>query len=389
MHVQREIHRLSDLNEFLLLSGSLSLQFAAKNVGPANTLALILNRRQTTPRERTRLLEVLEYVRRAYGDRRRRLGSPAFIHPIRSAALLSRVVERPSMLDLATILLHDKLEDIGPEHFEDREWEELEETYESLAGHMEDVEAWYLKQRVDWLTRRDDVTYASYLGRLLDQSDQTPELLRIKLADRLDNTLDMRITIADPLEGVDFFECLFELLFVNRYQGYAPGDVHPPKVLFNGANRLYQLFKNTVVLSMVRQTDMERQDTATGALFEALARASVKEAQRIVHHIFGYHMTDVRDQREFLLEAMAYAQSGGMERATLPNDTVRLDGLFIRLFEHENKAVRKQKLAELYEDKPMMVEAAIAFMVIFLSFLNDPAYSVQNVGREGVKPAQA
>ena len=48
----------------------------------------------------------------------------------------------------------------------------------------------------------------------------------------------------------------------------------------------------------------------------------------------------------------------------------RLDGLFQQQFDAPSSRERKAKLAELKEDKPLMVAASIAFAVIFLCFLN-------------------
>jgi len=224
---------------------------------------------------------------------------------------------------------------------------------------------------------------------MLGQGKQMPELVRVKLADRLDNTLDMRVDIHDPLDGVDFFSHIFQLLFVGSYTGYKPKLAHPPKSPINGAQRLYELFKNTVLLSLVRQKADTSEDAAASRLFDAIAAASMKEAQRTIMHIFGYHITDIAEQKHLLEEAMAYCVQGGFDVVTTANQGQRLDGLFVGCFDHHDSSIRKEQLRLLYKDKALMVQASVAFIVIFLSFLGDEKYYVRGITPEGIRPEQA
>ncbi|MGQ9852724.1 MAG: hypothetical protein ACUVTG_04910, partial [Candidatus Oleimicrobiaceae bacterium] len=203
---------------------------------------------------------------------------------------------------------------------------------------------------------------------------------------RLDNTLDMHIDADDPLEEVDFFETVFQLLFANYYRGYHPQEPHPPPSVLNGAQRLYQLFKNTVLMSLLRQRGVFRDDEPARLLFENLARASMKEAQRIILHIVGYHQTSVLEVRTLMMETMAYVQHGGIDAVTLPLPGSRLDGLFMSCFGDADRCALDKKLKDLYQDKPLMIEAALAFIVIFLSFLDDPEYYVRGINAEGIHP---
>jgi hypothetical protein len=107
---------------------------------------------------------------------------------------------------------------------------------------------------------------------------------------------------------------------------------------------------------------------------------------RIALHNFGYHETSLNNVRNLLIETIDYVQKGGINSITSPIPEHRLDGLFISIFDIPQKSVREKKLAELYDDKPLMIEAAIAFDVIFLSFLNDPEYYVRGISAEGVSP---
>jgi hypothetical protein len=375
-----------DLEEFLKLSAFLNLQLFATGVGRDNILSIILGRKVLASADREVLLRVLEYLDAVYGRRRRRLGSLAVLHPLRAATLLARAPSEPTTLDLLTALLHDKLEDLTPAEVGPETYEHSEAEFRDLLRRIDPTDQWYLMERLDWLTRRPGVTYFHYIGRLLKQSETTRELIRVKLADRLDNTLDTRIEIEDPMHGVDFFETVFKLLFVPGYRGYDPGFPHPARSPVNGAQRLYQLFKNAVVLSLIRRRGSVADDTSAAWLFAALATASMKEAERIALHILGYHAPEVAEQRHLVLETMEYAQSGGMGRVTFPNESRSLDGLFLSSFENTGPASRDDNLARLSQNRPLMLQAALAFIVIYLSFLNDPDYFIADVSENGIHP---
>ncbi len=380
---------LDDLDEFLKLSAVLNYQLSADVLGVGNVVALLLEGKQVTPWEREILVAVLRYLGRAYGRKRRRLGPVAILHPIRATALLSRASDRVNLLDLLTELLHDKLEDITADKFHPEAWDDLEGEFQGLLKRIDPADEWSLMERLTLLKRRfEGQTYCQYIGRMLEDPRQAPDVVRVKLADRLDNTLDMRVDLHDPLEGVDFFSHIFQLLFVGAYRGYRPGGDHPPKSPINGAQRLYELFKNTVILSLVRQkVDISEDATAT-RLFRAIAVASMKEAQRTIMHIFGYHVTEVAEQKRLLEEAMAYCLEGGSDVIRVPGSEQKLDGLFIGCFDHSDSAVRQEKMEMLYADKGLMVQASIAFIVIFLSFLEDEGYYVQGITPEGIRPLQ-
>ncbi len=377
---------LHDLNDFLKLSAALNYQLSARTVGREKLLLTIIGHKPLPERDRDVLLEVLEYLDVAYHSKRRRLGTMAVLHPLRAAALLAAAEDELRLLDLLSVLLHDKYEDVNHTDFPPAEWKELEERFYTLLKRIDPTDEWYLMERLTVLTRHGDKeTYYEYIGRLLERSDQTPELVRVKLADRLDNTLDLRIDFRDPLENFDFFGHLFGALFIPNFRGYRPDLPHTPELL-DGGRRMYGLFKTAVTLSLMRQTEsIAEDDRAAHALFEALCVASMKEAQRILMHIFGYHRTAVDEQRALLIDTMEYCLHGGVVSITDPSEPHRLDGLFLEQFDYADRQERHQKLQELYRNTDLMIQAAVAFIVIFMSFLNDPDYYVQGVSAEGIK----
>ncbi|HUT99933.1 MAG TPA: hypothetical protein VM425_00685 [Myxococcota bacterium] len=377
---------MHDLNDFLRLSEVLNLQLSIEPLGRVNVASVILHRKQLPHNEREVLASVIRYIDEAYGQRRRRIGPLAVLHPLRATALLARAQGQVNLLDLQTCLLHDKLEDLTPEDLGRERWESLEVGFQRLLKSIDPLDEWFLMERLDRLTKRVGETYFQYIGRLLDKAIQTPELVRVKLADRLDNTLDMHVEIEDPIQGVDFFGTIFQIMMVNSFHGYRPELSHQPPSPLNGAQRLYQLFKSAVLMSLVRQYKVATDDRTTQELFEALALASMKEAHRIVLHIFGYHQTDMARQRALLMEVLDYAQAGFTDKVTRPHKKHRLDGLFFSRFKDSDSNVRRRSLAELYKDKDMMIEAAMALGIIFQGFLNDPDYFVQGISVQGIRP---
>ena len=384
---------LYDFKEFLKLSSVLNYNLSATSLNRYNILLFIIGEKrfapdnsddQTEREQRSIIMEALSYLFNVYSNKRRRLGPMAVLHPLRTAAHYARSHETINLVSLLSALFHDILEDIDPLEFEKKRWCDLEEQlFNLLAGLNADSEA-TLVDRLHFLTRLKGETYYQYIGRLLDKSSQAPDLIEVKLADRLDNTLDMRIDLQDPIDDVDFFETIFQILFVNNYPGYRPKTEHPPSAVLNGSKRLYQLFKNAIILSLVRQMLDINGNSSASALFKALSDASLLEAQRTLLHLLGYHQRDPAIQRTLLMEAMTYCYSGRTDMVTESNTTWKLDGLFTSYFGQSTGNLRNQQLARLYMDKGLMIEASIAFIVIFFSFLNDPHYYVKGISPSGI-----
>ena len=381
---------LHDFNQFLELSARITFhwQAATNRDDLDDVLGIMLQERPLPERDRQILLDLLEYLRVAYGEQRRRLGTLAVLHPLRATAMLGRVDGPVELLDFVSELLHDKLEDITRESVlatgrSAAEWDAMEARFEALCHALDPQDAWFLGERLDCLTRKDDETYHGYVGRILDRYGTSPGVVRVKLADRLDNSLDLRIALSDPSAEVDFFTSVFKLLYMDRLVRPPEGARHRTSRI-NGAERLYQLFKNAVVLSLVRQKRLHLGDGPARELFDALVTASLKEAQRVAVHIWTFHSNDGPRERELLVETMDYVRAGGIDRVSSPTLANRLDGLFISVFDQSDKAMRKGKLKELYRNKELMVAAALSFVVIFSSFQCDPDYYVRGITERGL-----
>ena len=376
---------LHDLTDFLRLSAALNMQLTAQGVGWENILRIISNRMPVNRHnERHAILHVFEYLDQAYGLQRRHTGPPAILHPLRATALLTMASDRPHLLDMLTELLHDKFEDLTADALGQDRFAQAESKFGKLLKEIDPTDEWYLMERLEHLALRKGETYYEYIGRLLKRAVQTPELVRVKLADRLDNTLDLHIDVDDFLKETDFFQVIFQILFPPSGSGYKPAFEHPLSPPLNGAHRLYQLFKNAILLSLIREKRAGVGDPIVDRLFKALALASMHESQRITLHIMGYHETIIDRQRELLMEVQRYSQDGGMTRITSPSAKCSLDGLFMQRFDHANSSARSEQLEALYRDKGLMLQAAIGFVVIFMNFVHSPDYWIQGISEQGI-----
>ena len=254
-----------------------------------------------------------------------------------------------------------------------------------LLQRMNSADENKLMENLLCLTRLKRDSYYQYIGKMLASAKESPEIVAVKLADRLDNTLDMRIDLEDALARIDFFKTIFQILFVSNYSGYRPLTEHTPTTAINGARRLYQLFKNAVLLSLIRQHLPSEGQLATKILFDAVSEASLKEAQRTLIHLISYHVKDLKSQRELVLEAMQYCYSGRSDLVTKPDGKQLLDGLFSTYFRYKSGKVRSKHLDILYQNKPLMLEASVAFIVIFLNFLNDERYYIRGISARGIR----
>jgi hypothetical protein len=373
-----------DLDGFLKISALLNYQLSAKQLNWNNITYILLEGKPIPPRDEGILLHVCDYLGKIYGKKKRELGPFSVLHPLRATALLCHASREVNLLDIVTCLLHDHFEDFHP--LKDPRWMKLEQLFQSVLAMISASRRKRLLAHLAWLTKEPAETYNHYIGHLLDQARNASEVVRVKLADRLDNTFDMRIDLQDPLKGVDFFEIIFQTMFTHIYKGYKPERMHQTTLALNGAQRLYQLFKNIVLMSLIRKRKAAAADPISQGLFKTLAEASMREAQRITLHIFGYHERSVSSLREILRETMEYAEAGGLEEVTLPQDGRRLDGLFMSVFDKPSRAERSRQLAALYRNKPLMIEVAVSFVIIFLNFLNDEDYFIHGISSEGIRP---
>ncbi len=67
-----------------------------------------------------------------------------------------------------------------------------------------------------FLTRDKSEPYHEYLSGLINQARATPEIITVKLADRLDNTLDLRMDLYEDTSG-SVYQVIFEALYTDTH----------------------------------------------------------------------------------------------------------------------------------------------------------------------------
>ena len=101
--------------------------------------------------------------------------------------------------------------------------------------------------------------------------------------------------------------------------------------------------------------------------------------------VINYNLSAASLNRYNILE---FILSGKSCVITMPNSSLMIDGLFSNYFGVSSSELRNQQLDILYQNKPLMLEASIAFIVIFSSFLNDPLFYVRGISAHGTFPQQ-
>ena len=199
----------------LTLSATINWHLSARNIDLRALLRVILGPAKVS--DQAPLLEALNYLQQAYGDRRRKNGPAAVLHCLRVAAMLARVMPEPTTLDLLGALLHDKEEDLTREELGEAEWDRLQTEFARVLEKVDSNHRWFLGERIALLWRQSSQSYFEYLGVVLAKVRTMPDLLRCKLADRLDNTMDIAVQ-RTPTDQNAFFELAFSMMFLPGYQ---------------------------------------------------------------------------------------------------------------------------------------------------------------------------
>ncbi len=309
------------------------------------------------------VLDALHYLSLALGSTRRKLGPLAILHPIRTADLYIRAENRPHLVDILTALLHDKDEDITREK-QQQNWEKLQACYHKFLGQLSSNDQRLLNERVFLLAHKQNESYSQYLHRLINNTDNTPELLDIKLADRLDNTMDLRLDYDCQPITVDCFELLFTILFSKNFQGVCSLVPHPVSRQINGAQRLYQLFKGLDLLQQIKTAEIKL-SCAGRRLASSLATAAIHESKELLLHLFLYHIHGSDRQKELVMEFLKATDHSNMCPVRQgPGNTVI--GQTKYYFCHTSGPGMKERLAELYKNKKEMAEIALSFLINFI-----------------------
>ncbi|HCF57513.1 MAG TPA: hypothetical protein DFS52_05915 [Myxococcales bacterium] len=385
MNPVSDARELITIEEFLTLSAKINYQLSARALKAPVLLSLVLGPARFGPRDQEILLEAFSALRAGYDQDRRRLGTPGILHPLRAAAILARTTGGPSLPALLAALFHDKDEDltekdVGPERFSRMQCH-FGAVLEMLGEQRARVE-----ESICCLCNGCG-TYSEYVGQLVEKARQMPELLQVKLADRIDNTFDVHLQ-HPGVTRYNFYRAVFDILFLPTFRGVSMGDFHFMPDTSEGVMLLSQLFKDTLLLAMVRNAGLDAQDETTRRLFVGLAVAGIREAQWLALEMFHTVYRDVARQRELLLEVMGYCANGGIESVRAKCAGNELDGVFVA-FTSGTKAQQKQMLVDLFEDHERLARLTLAFIVVFAAFINDPHYTLRGVSPRGARPPES
>jgi hypothetical protein len=285
-------------------------------------------------------------------------------------------------LTLLAALFHDKGEDLREEDVGPERFARMQGHFATLLAKLSPEEGARVQESIRCLSNQCG-SYSAYVGQIVDNAPRIPELLYVKLADRIDNTFDVHLQ-HPGVSRYNFYRAAFDILFLPTFHGVTMGDFHFMPDTAEGVMLLSQLFKNTILLAMLRNHHLDAQDEPTRRLFVGLAVAGIREAQWLALEIFNTVFTDVRRQRELLLEMMEYCATGGIDSVRNAGSRGDLDGVFVA-FTSGQKADQKKMLTELFEDHQRLVRMALAFIVLFASFINDPAYTLRGIDRGGAR----
>jgi hypothetical protein len=379
---------LLTVEEFLEMSAKINYQLSAHTLNKPALMALVLGPARFEPMEWDLLLGTIDVLQAGYGEDRRRLGTPEIIHPLRTAAILARTMSRPSVVEVGAALLHDKEEDLTSEALDKDRYDGMLVAYDRLIKQMSAGQQEQIELLVRGLSARPYDTYHEYLVSLLKQAPEMPELLHIKLADRLDNTFDIHLQ-HPGVTRYNFFRAVFDILFMPVFRGVQMGHFHFMPDVKEGVMLLSQLFKDTFFLALLRATGMDTLDDTTRRLFIGLAVAGIREAQWLALEVFNTSITDVNRQRELLMSVMQYCRDGGAGAVRTKEAGGELDGMLLESFIASQEGQQKQMLTRLFDDHELLAKLVLAFIVVFASFINDPTYTIQGIQTDGMQPVGA
>lgn len=373
------------VEEFLTLSAKINYQLSARSLKAPVLLSLVLGPANLPESDQQALLEAFLTIQAGYDQDRRRLGTPGVLHPLRAAALLARTMAQPTLNDLLAALFHDKEEDLTEELLGTERHDRMQQRFERLRTMLDPSVRDRMEQDIRWLSNHTP-SYSAYVGQLVDHARELPELLHVKLCDRIDNTFDVHLQ-HPGVSRYNFYRAVFDILFLPNFRGVSMGKFHFMPDTREGVMLLSQLFKNTILLAMMRSHQLDRLDPTTERLFVGLAVAGIREAQWLALELFNTEYASVKRQRELLLSVMEYCAEGGVASVRRPGapGVSELDGVFVR-FTSGTKAEQKQMLVDLFEDRERLARMALAFIVVFASFINDKEYRLEGIDRTGAHP---
>lgn len=366
---------------------------------------------------------------------RRKLGGPYFLHPdlVFRKALAARVTDTSTLL---VALYHDIIEEKIATAIRNEDYPKngrrkinkeqlLIKEYLSELSQCISSDIWSLgfatgyamqiasdvTEVVGLLSRQQHEAYYQSIGHVFAPRKKVTQenierAIIVKFCDRLANMEDLEhsTTAAQRRDsiGID--------ILIAAWDARITGDVplaqelrerilsqtkklakqHPEKEKgeFTGDQRLYQCFKNIVLINRYTERElMEKKPIPTVSRLH-LAKATRQEAQIILNHLCTYHCGDDILNPEKVYEIyqlhLDYERRGGYKKVTRSGTHI-FDGLLQRFFDAKVRG-NNDALYALYENRYMMCIAALAFRHIADQYIQDPSYYLVGLTQRGLKP---
>jgi hypothetical protein len=384
MDLKEHTRELLTIEHYLTLSAKINYQLSARSLNRPALLSLVLGPARFSDRERALFLHAFDVLQAGYQQDRRRLGTPGILHPLRAAAILARTMRAPGAIDVLAGLLHDKDEDLARDELDAERWEAMQTQHQRLLEALDPYERDRVEEVVRLLSSRGLDNYHGYLVRILDNTARLPELLHVKLADRIDNTFDINLQHPE-VTRYNFYRAVFDILFMPGFRGVQMGSFHFMPEPDEGVMLLSQLFKDTFFLALLRATGLDTLDEATHKLFIGLAVAGIREAQWLALEMFNTSITDVDRQRALLMSVMQYCSAGGAGAVRTKDAGGELDGMLLSIFT-ATRDEQREIMRGLFRDHELLAKMVLAFIVVFASFINDPHYRIEGILTTGMQP---
>jgi hypothetical protein len=377
------------LETFLRLTGTLNLQV---DVGLSEfDLLLTVLGRAPPPGHEKELLGAVRLLTIGFGRHLRRKNRTwAILHSLRVGAIVARSSAPLDAYDVIAAFLHDAAEDLGPEAIGSERAALVAEQLRAIYAAIGPDEEWYLAERMDLLTRRKDQnqTYFDYLRRMLEHASMMPNLVRTKLADKIDSLLDIGVILPSVCD-LDFHEIVFETLFLPAaVRGQIPGGVREPRfgetdaVLF-----LSSLGKSLLFLCMLRSARIGRDDPVSRRLSERLPLVALEQARWVLLHHLRTKIPNGDDQRAIFNRVRKYCERpGALARVTGSAVGGLLDGMIMDFFAVADDDERKGRLCKLYRDPARFAEVLLGMIVLFASFVASSEFQIAGIDLSGIRP---
>lgn len=361
-----------DFDTFLALSADITYRLSGTAFDARALLDIVLQE-YDPPCPEAILVQAINATKVGYGTRRRKLGPLAFLHPIRVASILTRVTREPATLDLLLCLFHDRDEDLTPEKI-GKAAKKMSRQIEKLGPLLGDRAYAKMEDGIGHLTHyKDELGYGEYIAHVTQHGHARPEVLRVKLADRLDNTLDVGVG-RHGIPGRGVFALVFDAMFLPDYSGPHVPFRYVPLTVEEGVQLLANLFKNTQFISIMRAEGcvVER---GTARLMDALLLASRRIAGFLVQDSLAVGL-DVPSHRSTIEDVREYCLSGGMH-AVRKGGEHPLDGMFLERY--GTSRGRKERLKAIFKDRYLLARLGLTFLSIFEAYLADPEFYIEGI----------